>query len=128
MPISPDLRTVLRRLKLSRVLDTLPDRLTLARQQQMPPHDLLLLVLSDEVARRDSLGDALRVRKARLCWCSSRIDHRARRQLGQRPAHYPASMQAITSSSDAPVWSLLREQNWLVLIRTRRATTVRPSA
>jgi len=34
--ISPDLRTVLRRLKLSRVLDTLPERLTLARQQKMP--------------------------------------------------------------------------------------------
>jgi DNA replication protein DnaC len=64
--ISPDLRTVLRRLKLSRVLDTLPERLTLARQQKMPPHDLLLLVLSDEVARRDSLGVTLRVQKARL--------------------------------------------------------------
>ncbi|MDE3131995.1 MAG: ATP-binding protein, partial [Acidobacteriota bacterium] len=64
--ISPDLKTVLRRLKLSRVLDTLPERLTLARQQKMPPHDLLLLVLSDEVARRDSLGVTLRVQKARL--------------------------------------------------------------
>jgi DNA replication protein DnaC len=65
-PISPDLKTVLRRLKLSRLLDTLPERLTLARQQQMPPHDLLLLILSDEVARRDSLGVTLRVQKARL--------------------------------------------------------------
>ena len=64
--ISPDLKTVLRRLKLSRVLDTLPERLTLARQQKMPPHDLLLLILSDEVARRDSLGVTLRVQKARL--------------------------------------------------------------
>jgi hypothetical protein len=34
-PISPDLRTVLRRLKLSRMLDTLPERLSLARQQQL---------------------------------------------------------------------------------------------
>ena len=64
--ISPDLKAVLRRLKLSRVLDTLPERLTLARQQKMPPHDLLLLILSDEVARRDSLGVMLRVQKARL--------------------------------------------------------------
>lgn len=64
--ISPDLKTVLRRLKLSRVLDTLPERLTLARQQKLPPHDLLLLILSDEVARRDSLGVTLRVQKARL--------------------------------------------------------------
>ena len=57
--ISPDLKTVLRRLKLSRMLDTLPERLTLARQQKMPHHDLLLLVLSDEVSRRDSLAVTL---------------------------------------------------------------------
>ena len=64
--ISPDLKTVLRRLKLSRMLDTLPERLTLARQQKMPHHDLLLQVLSDEVARRESLAVTLRVQKARL--------------------------------------------------------------
>ena len=34
--ISPDLKTVLRRLKLSKMLDTLPERITLARQQKMP--------------------------------------------------------------------------------------------
>ncbi len=34
--ISPDLKTVLRRLKLSRLLDTLPERLVLARQQKVP--------------------------------------------------------------------------------------------
>jgi DNA replication protein DnaC len=64
--ISPDLRTVLRRLKLGRMLDTLPERLTLARQQKMPHQDLLLQVLSDEVARRESLAVTLRVQKARL--------------------------------------------------------------
>jgi hypothetical protein len=46
--ISPDLKTVLKRLKLSRMLDTLPERLTLARQQKMPHQDLLLLALGDE--------------------------------------------------------------------------------
>jgi len=65
-PISPDLRTVLRRLKLSRMLDTLPDRLVLARQQKMPHQDLLLVVLSDEASRRDSLAVTLRVERARL--------------------------------------------------------------
>ena len=52
--ITPDLKTTLRRLKLGRLLDTLPERLALARQQKMPHQDFLLLVLSDEVARRDS--------------------------------------------------------------------------
>src|ERR1700737_4992645 len=49
--ISPDLKTVLRRLKLSPILDTLPERLALARQQKMAHQDFLLLVLADEAAR-----------------------------------------------------------------------------
>lgn len=64
--ISPDLRATLRRLKLGRVLDTLPDRLVLARQQKMPHQDFLLLLLADEVSRRDSLGVTLRAQRARL--------------------------------------------------------------
>ena len=65
-PLSPDLRTVLRRLKLSRMTDTLPERLVLARGQQMPPQDFLLLVLSDEASRRDSQSAVLRAQRARL--------------------------------------------------------------
>ena len=57
---------MLRRLKLSRMLDTLPERLTLARQQKMPHQDWLLLILSDEASRRDSLAVTLRVERARL--------------------------------------------------------------
>ena len=64
--ISPDLNTILRRLRLSRILDTLPERLVLARQQQMPHQDWLLLILSDEATRRDSLAVTLRVLKASL--------------------------------------------------------------
>jgi DNA replication protein DnaC len=64
--ISPDLKAVLRRLKLGRLLDTLPERLVLARQQKLPHQDLLLLVLSDEVSRRDSQAVALRAHKAQL--------------------------------------------------------------
>jgi DNA replication protein DnaC len=64
--ISTDLKTVLRRLKLSRMLDTLPERLVLARQQKMPHQDLLLLVLGDEATRRDSQAAAQRANKAAL--------------------------------------------------------------
>jgi DNA replication protein DnaC len=65
-PISPDLKTVLRRLKLSRGLDTLPERLALARQQKLPHQDFLLLILSDEVTRRDGLAAAVRAQRAAL--------------------------------------------------------------
>lgn len=64
--ISPDLKTVLRRLKLSRMLDTLPERLAMARTQQMPHQDLLLLALSDESTRRDSLAATFRAQRADL--------------------------------------------------------------
>ncbi len=65
-PISKDLLTVLRRLKLGRMLDTLPERFTLARQQNIPHQDFLLLVLGDEASRRDSQALTLRARRAQL--------------------------------------------------------------
>ena len=65
-PISPDLKAVLRRLKLGPILNTLPERLTLARQQKMPHQDFMLLVLADEVARRDSVAVSSRATKAGL--------------------------------------------------------------
>lgn len=64
--VSAELKTVLRRLKLSGMLATLADRLTLARQQKMPHQDFILMALSDEASRRDSLGASLRAGKARL--------------------------------------------------------------
>ena len=64
--ISPDLKAVLRRLRLSRILDTLPERLALARQQKMPHQDFLLLVLQDEASRRDGQATTLRAQKAQL--------------------------------------------------------------
>ena len=53
--ISVDLRRTLKRLKLSPMLETLPERLVLARQRKTPHQDFLELVLSDEVSRREPL-------------------------------------------------------------------------
>ena len=64
--ISTDLRVTLRALKLGQMLDTLPDRLTLARQQKMPHADFLQLVLADEVSRREAKSASLRARAAGL--------------------------------------------------------------
>ena len=63
---SPDLRQALRQLKLTPVLDTLPERLTLARQRSMPHVDFLELVLADEISRRDRLAAERRARVAHL--------------------------------------------------------------
>jgi DNA replication protein DnaC len=65
-PISPELRSLLRRLKLGPVLDTLPERLVLARGRSMPHTEFLELVLADEVARRDRTSAARRAAAAGL--------------------------------------------------------------
>jgi DNA replication protein DnaC len=64
--ISLDLQAALRRLKLGRMLDTLPERLTLARQQKMPHQDFFLLALQDEITRRDSIAVTTRAIRAHL--------------------------------------------------------------
>lgn len=64
--ISIDLKALLRRLKLGPLLDTLPERLTLARQQKIPHQDFLSLLLSDEVSRRDSRAALIRAQRAHL--------------------------------------------------------------
>ncbi len=65
-PLGPDLTATLRALKLGKLTATLPERLTLARQHNMPHADFLQLVLSDEVARREADSIALRAKNAGL--------------------------------------------------------------
>lgn len=69
-PLAPvvdaDLKKLMRALKLGRMLDTLPERLALARQQSLPHADFLSLVFADEVERRDRSSADLRARGAKL--------------------------------------------------------------
>lgn len=53
MDITPALKTVLKRLKLSGVLPTLPDRIAYARQSTLSELQFLELALQDEIDRRD---------------------------------------------------------------------------
>jgi DNA replication protein DnaC len=64
--LNPELVTALKRLKLGRIAETLPERLVLADKQQMTFDDLLLLTFTDEIARRDSTAADLRAREAGL--------------------------------------------------------------
>ena len=64
MPIPPELKTVLKHLKLSGILATLPDRWAYARQEKLDYPQFLELVLSDEVERRDHKRVANRLRDA----------------------------------------------------------------
>lgn len=64
--LSHELVSALKRLKLGRIADTLPERLVLAEKQDMTFEDLLLLVITDEIARRDSAASEIRADQAGL--------------------------------------------------------------
>jgi hypothetical protein len=64
--ISAELKTVLRAVKLGRCLDTLPERLALAKARDMGHAEFLELVLADEVTRRETSSAVLRAKTAGL--------------------------------------------------------------
>ena len=64
--LGTDLRRTLRALKLGGMADTLPERLTLARQQHLGHAAFLELARADEVTRREGRSATLRATKAGL--------------------------------------------------------------
>jgi DNA replication protein DnaC len=64
MDINQSLKTVLKRLKLSGVLPTIPERVAYARKTKLVELDFLELVLHDEVDRRDQKNLTLRLSRA----------------------------------------------------------------
>lgn len=64
MEIKPSLKTVLKRLKLSGILATLPDRATYAKKMNLPLEDFLELILQDEIDRREEKNLSIRLKKA----------------------------------------------------------------
>lgn len=56
--VSAELKSLMRRLKLGQLLDTLPERLALARSNRLPHRDFLEMLFADEVARRDRQSPA----------------------------------------------------------------------
>lgn len=64
--LNPELVHALKRLKLGRIAETLPERLVLADKRQMTFDDLLLLLLTDEITRRDNTAADRRSQQAGL--------------------------------------------------------------
>jgi DNA replication protein DnaC len=65
-PVTGELRSLLRRLKLGQLLPTLPERLALARAHELSHAEFLEVLLSDEVTRRDATSAERRARAAGL--------------------------------------------------------------
>jgi DNA replication protein DnaC len=64
--ISVELAAALKRLRLGGLLPTLAERLTLAEKEDTPYEDLLVLLLTDEISRRDSNAATRRAEDAGL--------------------------------------------------------------
>ena len=64
--VSPELKVLMRRLKLGQLLTTLPERLALARSHDLGHVEFLEQLFCDEVPRRDADSAGLRARAAQL--------------------------------------------------------------
>lgn len=64
--ITPELRSLLRCLKLGQMMPTLPERLALARASGLSHAEFLELILADEASRRDATSAQRRARAAGL--------------------------------------------------------------
>jgi DNA replication protein DnaC len=64
--LNPDLVGALKRLRLGRIAESLPERLVLADQQEVSFDELLLMLLTDEIARRDNAAADNRATEAGL--------------------------------------------------------------
>ena len=64
--VSPELKVLMRRLKLGQLLTTLPERLALAPTHNLGHIEFLEQLFSDEVSRRDAASAGLRARAAKL--------------------------------------------------------------
>jgi DNA replication protein DnaC len=64
--LNPDLIDALKRLRLGRIAESLPERLVLAEKQDVAFDELLLMLLTDEIARRDGAAAENRAAQAGL--------------------------------------------------------------
>lgn len=98
MSSDPDLTRLLKRLKLGKVAATLPERLTLARSQQLDYASFLEILLADEVGRRDQHRLELRVQQAgfeEVCRLED-FDWTAKIQLDRRLLQQLFSLEFLT--------------------------------
>jgi len=64
--ISPEIVAAFKRLRLGGLLPTLAERMTLAEKHDTPMEDFLLMLLTDEISRRDSSASTRRAEQAGL--------------------------------------------------------------
>lgn len=64
--LNADLRSAMKRLRLGKILDTLPERIAIAEKDKVPIEDFLLMIFADEIERRNSSATLRRADEAGL--------------------------------------------------------------
>jgi DNA replication protein DnaC len=64
--VSPELKSALKRLRLGKLLDTLPERMSIAQKECTPIEDFLMMIFTDEIERRQSSAAVRRAQEAGL--------------------------------------------------------------
>jgi DNA replication protein DnaC len=64
--LNADLRSAMKRLRLGKILDTLPERIAIAEKEKVPIEDFLLMIFVDEIERRNSTATLRRADEAGL--------------------------------------------------------------
>jgi DNA replication protein DnaC len=95
--ISPELVVAFKRLRLGGLLPTLAERLTLAEKHSTPLEDVLLMLLTDEISRRDSTAAVRRAEQAGLDpdMVLERWDKTAKVSLDRRVLNELASLRFV---------------------------------
>src|SRR5262249_18024 len=119
--VSPELKAAMKALRLGKLLDTLPERLGLAKKDGMSIDDFLLSLFTDEIARRRSSATAGRADEARLHpdmvmerWDATakvHLDRRALRELSTL-RFLQAHRNVVVSRSRGRRKDLPRERAW----------------
>jgi len=103
--VSPELKALLRQVKLGRSLDTLPERLALAKTSSMTHAQFLELVLADEVSRREATSADRRSRVAGLdpAMTLDRWDDTAKVGYDQAVWHELCSLRFVDGGHNAVI-------------------------
>lgn len=101
--ISPELKKALKRPCFGKRIGTLPERLVLAEQGDVPIEDVLLMLLTDEIQRRESSAADRRAAKAGLepDIVIERWDKSAKVHLDRKLLH---ELSTSASSRHAGTW------------------------
>jgi len=103
--VSPELKSAMKQLRLGKMLPTLADRIQLAKKDDLPIEDFLLMLFIDEIERRSSTAAARRAEEAGLDpdMVLERWDKTAKVSLDRRVLNELVSLRFVEGSRNVVI-------------------------